>query len=114
MGAVTVVYAVAVLVHPETMTDPLGLSDGTATADQELLTRSMLARDLACGLAMMFVPAGWPLLTAIGIRVASDLGDAVIMGTGLPTAPERMSALLVAGGFGVLCALSALGARRPD
>lgn len=77
------------------------------------LARTMLVRDLACGLAMMFAPAGWPLLTAIGIRVAADFGDALIMGTGLPTDADRAAALMVAGGFGVLCALSALGARRP-
>lgn len=113
MGAVTLVYALLVIVSPEVMTDAIGLSEGAADADLALLTRTMLVRDLACGLAMMFVPAGWPLLTAIGIRVASDFGDALIMGTGLPTGADRTAALLVAGVFGVLCALSALGARRP-
>lgn len=111
MGAVTVGYAVAVLFDPELMTGPMGLSGGAADPGLEVLTRAMLARDLACGAAMMFVPAGWPLLTAIGIRVASDFADAVIMGSALP-APDRTEALLAAGGFGVLCALSALGARR--
>ncbi|WP_211718391.1 hypothetical protein [Nocardiopsis sp. MG754419] len=113
MGAVTVGYALLVLVSPEVMTGALGLSQGAADPDLALLTRTMLVRDLACGVAMMCVPAGWPLLTAIGIRVASDLGDALIFGAGLPTEADRMAALLVAGGFGVLCALSALGARRP-
>lgn len=113
MGAVTVGYAALVIINPETMTDAIGLSDGAADPNTELLTRTMLGRDLACGAAMMFAPAGWPLLTAIGIRVASDLGDAVIMGISLPTSEDRKTALLVAGGYGVLCALSALGARRP-
>lgn len=113
MGAATVGYATLVIINPETMTGAIGLSDGAAEPGIEVLTRTMLARDLACGAAMMFAPAGWPLLTAIGIRVASDLGDAVIMGTSLPTSEDRNAALLVAGGYGVLCALSALGARRP-
>ncbi|MBE3000627.1 hypothetical protein IDM40_18250 [Nocardiopsis sp. HNM0947] len=114
MGAVTVGYAVVVLARPETMTAAIGLSEGAPDPDLALLTRTMLVRDLACGAAMMLVPAGWPLLTAIGIRVASDAGDAAIMGTGLPTGDDRTAALLVAGGFGVLCALSALGARAPE
>ncbi|MFW5420817.1 hypothetical protein J0910_29800 [Nocardiopsis sp. CNT-189] len=113
MGAATVGYAVLVLVSPEAMTDSIGLSDGAADPGLEVLTRAVLARDLACGVAMMFAPRGLPLLTAIGIRVASDFSDALIMGTGLPMAADRSAALLVAGGFGALCALSALGARRP-
>lgn len=112
MGAITVVYAVYVLVSPEAMTSPIALSGDEPDAGLALLTRGMLARDLACGLAMMLVPAGWPLGTAIAIRVASDLSDALIMGTGLPTAEARTSAVLVAGTFGLLCALSAFGARR--
>ena len=114
LGAATVGYAVVVLARPETMTDAIGLSDGEADEGVQVLTRAMLARDLACGTAMMVAPAGWPLLTAIGIRVASDVGDAAIMGTSLPTSADRNAALMVAGGYGVLCALSALGARRPS
>lgn len=114
MGAITVGYALLVPVSPEVMTDAIGLSHGAAAPDLALLTRTMLLRDLACGLAMVFAPAGWPLLTAIAIRVASDLGDALVMGAGLPTDADRCAALVVAGGFGVLCALSAFGARRPQ
>lgn len=115
MGAVTVGYALLVLIDPAVMTGAIGLSQDGVDPDLALLTRTMLVRDLACGLAMVFVPAGWPLLTAIAIRAASDLGDALIMGTALPTDADRTAALLVAGGFGLLCALSALGARRrPD
>lgn len=112
MGVITVGYALYVLAYPEAMTGPTALSSGEPDAGLATLTRSMLVRDLACGVAMIAVPAGWPLLTALGIRVASDLGDAVIMGTSLPTAEARGSAIAVAGVFAALCALSAFGARR--
>ncbi|QBI54579.1 hypothetical protein [Streptomonospora litoralis] len=110
MGGITVVYAVLVLVAPATMLAPMGLAPGEAGMDA--LARAMLVRDLACGAAMVLVPAGWPLLTAIAVRVASDFGDALVLGLSLPDPGARLSAVLAAGGFGTLCALSALGAQR--
>ncbi|WP_460855350.1 hypothetical protein [Nocardiopsis coralliicola] len=110
LGLFTAAYAVWVIADPAALTGPLGMpADDPGT---EVLVRTMLVRDAACGAAMLLAPYGAPLLTAIAIRVASDLGDAVLFGTLLPAAEARPAAIAVAGAFGLVCALSALGAGR--
>ncbi|GLU49080.1 hypothetical protein [Nocardiopsis ansamitocini] len=113
LGVFTMGYALYVIASPEAMTVPTALSGQVADPEVATLTRAVLARDLACGAAMLLVPSGAALYTAIGIRVASDLGDAIGFGLTLPTQDARTSSVLVAGVFGAVCALSALGAYGP-
>ncbi|GLZ41013.1 hypothetical protein [Actinokineospora sp. NBRC 105648] len=114
LGLATAAYGVAVTVRPALMAGPTGLTDakGEPSTGVALLTRSIGIRDIASGLAMAFAPAGTPLRAAIAVRVASDVGDAIGFGVGLPDADTRRKAALVAGVWGGLCALSALASRR--
>ncbi|WP_051864777.1 hypothetical protein [Streptosporangium roseum] len=57
-------------------------------------------------------PLGRPLQVAVAVRVASDLGDAAVLGLSLPAGETRIKAVVVALGRRALCALSMLGARR--
>ncbi|MGQ0840602.1 hypothetical protein [Actinokineospora sp.] len=114
LGAATAVYGAAVTIRPELMAKPTGLvdSDGAPARGVAVLTRSIGVRDIATGLAMVFAPPGAPLRAAIAVRVVSDLGDAVGFGTGLADADARRKSAVVAGGWSVLCALSALASGK--
>lgn len=54
-------------------------------------------------------PTGRGLRTAVAVRVACDIADTVLFATALRGRPEQAKAVGVAAGWGVLCALSALG-----
>ena len=113
MGAATVAYSIVSITRPRLLAAPCELTDG----DGELLpgTRPLIlgmgARDVASGLAMMAAPAGAPLQGAIAVRVAADLGDALVFGTTLPSTKARRKVAVVATAWAALCALSALAAR---
>ena len=111
MGAATMLYSAAVLVRPSLLAKPCGL---TATDDVPrsvaVLVRGIAARDLASGAAMVAAPPGAPLRAATAVRVASDLGDAVVFGTGL-TRQRAPKVAAVAALWGALCAASAVVAR---
>ncbi|RZT88978.1 hypothetical protein EV383_5932 [Pseudonocardia sediminis] len=115
LGAATAAYSVAIIAKPELFARPTGLIGDHETADdsQKVLTRAIGGRDLASGIAMAFAPAGWPLKTAIGVRVGADIADLVVLGTGLPDQNSREKATMVAAGWGALCALSVLAADAP-
>lgn len=115
LGAATAAYGVAIIAKPELFCRPTGLVGDSETPDdsQKVLTRAIGGRDLASGLAMAFAPAGWPLRTAIGVRVGADVADLVVLGSGLPDQDSREKATMVAAGWGALCALSGLAAGPP-
>ncbi len=115
LGAATAAYSVAIIAKPELFCRPTGLAGDTESPDtsQKVLTRAIGGRDLASGLAMALAPAGWPLKTAIGVRVGADIADLVVLGAGLPDQDSREKATMVAAGWGALCALSVLGADPP-
>ena len=112
LGAATAAYSVAIIAKPELFCRPTGLvgEDETPSDSQKVLTRAIGGRDLASGIAMVLAPAGWPLRTAIGVRVGADIADLVVLGTGLPDQDSREKATMVAAGWGALCALSVLAA----
>ncbi|MBM7772336.1 hypothetical protein JOD54_002540 [Actinokineospora baliensis] len=116
LGIATALYGAAVAVRPALMARPTGLvtSTGEPARGVAVLTRSIGVRDVATGLAMAVAPAGKPLRTAIAVRVAADVADAVGFGTGLPDAEARRKSAVVAGVWAGLCALSALTAGAPD
>ena len=108
LGVATAAYALAIIARPALFARPTGLvEDGqevpTGTA---IGVRALGGRDLACGLAMALAPDGAPLRTAVGVRVASDVVDLVLLGTSLPDPEARAKAVGVAAGWGALCALS--------
>jgi hypothetical protein len=110
LGVATAAYGAAVIVKPDLMLRPAGLSTTHSTA-ADTLTRSVGARDIASGLAMAAAPSGHALRTALAVRVLSDLGDAVFFGLALRGKPQRTKAVGIAAGWGALCALSALTTR---
>ena len=114
LGAATAAYSVAIIAKPELFCRPTGLVDDTGSPSEtgRTLTRAIGGRDLASGLAMALAPAGRPLKAAIWVRVGSDVGDLVVLGSGLPTQETREKATMVAAGWGALCALSLLAADR--
>jgi hypothetical protein len=110
MGIATAAYGAAILARPELLLKPSGLP----VDDQDLhtFTRTLGVRDLASGVAMAVAPSRTAMRVAIGVRVASDLGDAVVLGSALAGKPEQKKILAVAGGWALLCGLSALATRR--
>lgn len=114
LGVATIGYSVAVLARPEVLAGPLGFTDasGEAPPDVAVLCRAISGRDVVSGAAMALAPSRSTLLLAIGVRVGCDVVDAVVFGSLLPESDTRVKAVLVASGFGALCALSALPLRR--
>ncbi len=107
LGVATAAYSVTIIARPELFARPVKLASdrediprGTAIG-----IRALGGRDLACGLAMAFAPAGTPLRTATAVRVGSDVVDLVLLGTTLPDPQARTKAMAVAGAWGALCAL---------
>ncbi|MCO7218987.1 hypothetical protein [Klenkia sp. PcliD-1-E] len=79
-GAATAAYSVAVAVRPELLQRPAGMA---RNRDARTLTRLIGVRDTAIGLAMVLAPAGAARRAAVGARVASDWGDAAVLGVAL-------------------------------
>ncbi|MGH3879833.1 MAG: hypothetical protein ACRDSK_22635 [Actinophytocola sp.] len=113
LGVATAAYGAAVTAKPVLLLKPAGmLRDGGPEPEQEAFVRTLGVRDLASGLAMAFAPSRKALRTAIAVRVTSDLGDMVVLGQALRDRPERGKVIAIAGGWGALCALSALMVRK--
>ncbi len=113
LGAATAVYGAAVVVKPALLLKPSGLLRGNKPEpEQEIFVRVLGIRDLASGLAMLFAPSRKAMRTAIAVRVASDAGDLVVLGGALRDKPAGPKVMAVAGGWGALCALSALATRK--
>jgi hypothetical protein len=110
LGLATAAYGAAVFVRPALLLKPSGMRHGDH--DLDAVVRTLAARDLASGVAMAVAPSRKAMRVAIGVRVASDVSDAVVLGKALAGRPERSKILAVAGGWGLLCALSALVTRR--
>jgi hypothetical protein len=109
LGAATALYGAAITARPELLLKPSGLLRGDKPEpEQETFVRTLGVRDLASGVAMAFAPGRAAMRTAIAVRVASDLGDLAVLGSALRGKPERTKVMAVAGGWGALCALSAL------
>jgi len=110
LGVATAAYGAAVFAKPALLLKPSGLRHDDH--DLDAVVRTLAARDLASGVAMAVAPSRKAMRLAIGVRVASDASDAVVLNRALAGRPERTKILAVAGGWGLLCALSALATRK--
>ncbi|HEX6339344.1 MAG TPA: hypothetical protein VFZ85_20485 [Jiangellaceae bacterium] len=111
LGLATAAYGASVLRRPSVLLRPTGLAPGEPSAALSATARAVAGRDLVSGLVMAGAPAGSGLRTAIAIRVGCDLSDTVLFSAVL-RGPERTRSVAVAAGWGILCGLSALAARR--
>ncbi|MFB6596500.1 hypothetical protein [Streptomyces diastaticus] len=112
VGTTTAVYGALVTARPALLARPSGLTtrDGAVPRDTETCLRPLAWRDLAVGLAMATAPEGPALRTATAVRIAADLGDALLLGPTLDRA-VRPKVLAVSVGWATLSVLG-LCARR--
>ncbi|QPP09933.1 hypothetical protein G4Z16_29900 [Streptomyces bathyalis] len=103
VGAATALYGLAVTARPELLARPSALTgeDGRVAEATRTSLRPLALRDAACGLAMACAPEGPALRTAALVRVASDLGDAALLGSTLPR-HARAKAVAVSVGWAAL------------
>ncbi|MBB5085128.1 hypothetical protein [Nonomuraea endophytica] len=114
LGAITVLYSAAIIVRPRLLAGPCDLVDkaGEPLPGVSTLIAAVGARDLAIGAAMVAAPEGVALRTAIAARVASDLSDAAVFGSTLPTRGARTRIGVFALVWATACALSMPAWRR--
>ncbi|MFE6720159.1 hypothetical protein ACFVDU_21590 [Streptomyces albidoflavus] len=112
VGAATAVYGALVTARPDLLAKPSGLTtpDGDVPRDTEICLRPLVWRDLAVGIAMATAPEGPALRTATAVRIASDLGDALLLGPTLDR-EYRPKVLAVSVGWAALSVIG-LYARR--
>lgn len=110
LGVATAAYGAAIFAKPGLLLKASGMRHDDH--DLDAVVRTLAIRDLASGVAMAVAPSRKAMRLAIAVRVASDAGDAVVLSRALTGKPERNKILSVAGGWGLLCALSALATRR--
>lgn len=118
VGAATALYGLAVTVRPQLLAVPSGLTDlrGETAEHTKAALRPLAWRDLASGLALATAPQGPALRTAALLRIASDAGDALLLGyaPGLPDQRRRGKALAVSVGWGALSAVGLMVAELPE
>lgn len=109
VGAATAAYGLAVTAWPALLARPSGLVDtrGRTEARTRTSLRPLAWRDAASGAAMMVAPAGGALRTAALLRIAADLGDALLLGATLPSG-KRAKAVAVSVGWASLSAAGLL------
>lgn len=113
LGVVTAAYGAAATTNPDFLIRPAGLDqDGPTPPGTALACRAVGVRDLVSGVAMTAATTPAALRTAIAIRVASDLGDAAVLGTRLPDSQARRRTGAMALSWGLLCGLSAATVNR--
>ncbi len=108
LGVATIAYSLAVAARPEVLLKPTGLATGLGDDGLRATARLVALRDLASGLAMVFAPNTQALRLAIAVRVGADVADTAVLGTALRGKPEWGNTVAVTGGFGLICAASAL------
>ncbi|MFQ6142373.1 hypothetical protein ACLMNJ_04755 [Streptomyces seoulensis] len=115
IGAATAAYGVAAACRPDWLARPVGMvgEQGDTHPHTDMALRPLAWRDAADGLAMLLAPAGPALLTAAAVRIASDVGDAVLFGRTVTGRFRRAGAVAGALGWAALTA-AALAAGRRD
>jgi hypothetical protein len=108
LGLLTVLYSIVALIRPRIMVTPAGLvpREETIPLSLKALTRGIAIRDIAIGVAMMFAPMTVPLVWALGLRIASDFGDAAVFGFATSDPTARLKTIGVAAGWGILNAIA--------
>ncbi|GAA3494970.1 hypothetical protein GCM10019016_020700 [Streptomyces prasinosporus] len=114
LGAATCAYGIALVYRPGLLARPLGLvgPHGRADPHDALAVRPMAWRDAATGLAMLVAPEGAALTTATAVRIASDVGDAVLFGAALSGRVRRAGAAVSALGWAALAVAGLTGGHR--
>ncbi|MEU1708749.1 hypothetical protein ABZ478_25895 [Streptomyces sp. NPDC005706] len=104
IGAATLAYGAATAYRPDLLARPCGLvdRDGDVGPHTAAVLRPLAVRDAVSGLAMAVAPRGPALVTASAVRIASDVGDAVLFGTALPGRFRRAGAVVTALGWAAL------------
>ncbi|WP_037908848.1 hypothetical protein [Actinacidiphila yeochonensis] len=115
VGAATAVYGFAVAARPAVLARPAGLvtPDGGVAEDTRLALLPLGWRDAASGLAMVVAPDGAALRTAALLRIAADLGDAVLLGRRLRTTSRRYVTIAVSVGWATLSVAALVAPERP-
>jgi hypothetical protein len=110
LGLATAGYGAAIIARPRLLARPCGLTGehGRVPPTTALLVGAIGVRDLASGAAMVLAPPGRARQIAVGVRVLSDTGDALLFGTKLPDRDKRRFVAIFAIGFAALCAASTL------
>ncbi|MER6035841.1 hypothetical protein ABT133_18265 [Streptomyces sp. NPDC001835] len=106
IGAATLAYGAATAYRPGLLARPCGLVDRDGDVDPHTaaVLRTLAVRDAVNGLAMTVAPRGPALVTASAVRIASDVGDAVLFGGALPGRFRRAGAVGTALGWAALTA----------
>ncbi|GGW80384.1 hypothetical protein GCM10010503_67230 [Streptomyces lucensis JCM 4490] len=115
VGALTFAYGVTTACRPELLARPCGLvgPDGDVAPHTAAVLRPLAWRDAASGLAMVVAPEGPALATAAAVRIASDVGDAVLFGSALPGRLRRAGAVVTALGWAGLTVAGLVGRPEP-
>ncbi|MET7451501.1 hypothetical protein ABZT03_06300 [Streptomyces sp. NPDC005574] len=111
LGAATLAYGLATTYRPGLLARPCGLVDPQGRVDPHtaLVVRPLAWRDAATGLAMLVAPQGPALVTATSLRIASDVGDAVLLCRGLPGRTRRVAGTASALGWAGLAVAALTG-----
>ncbi|MFF9087481.1 hypothetical protein ACF1BE_13865 [Streptomyces sp. NPDC014991] len=114
VGAATCAYGVATAYRPGLLARPCGLvdPDGHVGPHTAMVLRPLAWRDAATGLAMLVAPQGPALVTATTLRIASDIGDALVLGPVLPGRVRRAGAAVSALGWAALAIAGLIGRDR--
>lgn len=86
--------------------------DGRVGPHTAMVLRPLAWRDAATGLAMLVAPQGPALVTATTLRIASDVGDALLLGPVLPGRVRRAGAAVSALGWAALTVAGLVGRDR--
>lgn len=110
LGIGTAAFGATIVVRPETLAVPCGLTNaaGKTSPGTAVLCRAIGARDVVSGLALVFAPSPNPLRLAVVSRVATDIGDALLLGGLKPEPLTRSTLATLAAGRGLLSALVGL------
>jgi hypothetical protein len=108
LGAATAAYSLTALARPAVFARPCGLVDADGSVPPGVATaiRAVSARDVAASVAMVVAPVGPALDTAIALRAAADLSDAVVFGLLARDPAVRTKVLAVTVTWGALTLLS--------
>jgi hypothetical protein len=117
VGVVTTAYGAVVTAWPDLLARPSGLAagEGGTPWSTRLALRPLTWRDVVSGAALAVAPRGAALGTAALVRIAADVGDALLLGRSLPRRGSRAMVIGTAAGWAALTAYALLApARGPE
>lgn len=104
LGALTAAYSLSTIARPAIFAKPCGLADADGSVPPGIATtiRAVSARDVAASVALMTVPAGPALRTAVALRAAADFSDTVVFGLLARDPKVRTKVVAVTATWGLL------------